>query len=152
MPQEMPEKLPPQAIEAETSLLGALMLDKSAIFKIADFIEPADFYRKNHQEIYAVCAELFEKGEPIDLLSVSNRLKEKKLLDDVGGGSYLTELINSVSTPAHIKNYADIVHRKRILRDLIGASQDIGVLGYNETDEINVILDKAERRIFRIAQ
>ena len=152
MPDELPGKLPPQSIEAEKSLLGCLMLDKNAIFKVADFLQVEDFYRGAHQEVYRVCRELFEKGEPIDLLSVANRLKEKKLLDEIGGNSYLTELINIVPTPVHVLNYAKIVQRKRILRDLISASQEIGQIGYNETEDINVLLDQAEKKIFSIAQ
>lgn len=152
MPDELPGKLPPQSIEAEKSLLGCLMLDKNAIFKVADFLQVEDFYRGAHQEVYRVYRELFEKGEPIDLLSVANRLKEKKLLDEIGGNSYLTELINIVPTPVHVLNYAKIVQRKRILRDLISASQEIGQIGYNETEDINVLLDQAEKKIFSIAQ
>jgi replicative DNA helicase len=149
---EIPEKLPPQSIEAEQSLLGCLMLDKDAIVKVADFLSPEDFYRNIHQGIYEVCEELFKKGEVIDVLSVSNRLKEKGLLEQVGGISYLTELVNSVPTSAHVLNYAKIIHRKRILRDLISASQEIGNLAYNESDDTEVLLDQAEKKIFSIAQ
>lgn len=149
---ELPEKLPPQSIEAEQSLLGCLVLDKNAITKVADFLGPQDFYRGTHQEIYQACQDLFEKGEPIDLLSLSNRLKEKNQLEEIGGNSYLTELINSVPTASHVLNYAKIVQRKRALRDLIDASHEIGVLGYNETEDTDLLLDQAEKRIFSIAQ
>jgi len=152
MANELPEKLPPQSIEAEKSLLGCLMLDRQAIVKVADFLEPRDFYKKIHQEIYQAMLDLFERGEPIDLLSASTRLKEKNLLEEIGGNSYLTELINSVPTASHVLNYAKIVQRKRILRDLIEASQEIGVMGYNETEDIDILLDQAEKRIFSIAQ
>ena len=152
MANELPEKLPPQSIEAEKSLLGCLMLDKNAIIKVADFLGPSDFYRPAHQEIYQVALELFEKGEPIDLLSVSNRLREKNLLEEIGGNSYLTELINSVPTASHVFNYAKIVQRKRVLRDLIEASQEIGLLGYKEQEDVDSLLDQAEKRIFSIAQ
>ncbi|XOB46376.1 MAG: replicative DNA helicase [Candidatus Nealsonbacteria bacterium] len=148
----LPEKLPPQSIEAEQGILGCLMLDKLAIIKVADFLSPEDFYRKTHQQIYRTCMELFEKNEPIDFLSVSNRLKEKNLLEQIGENSYLTELINLVPTPYHVLNYAKIIYNKRVLRDLIGASQEIAHLGYNEAEDINSLLDKAERRIFSIAQ
>ncbi len=150
--QELPEKLPPQNIEAEKSLLGALMLDKEAIIKVADFLQPRDFYKENHQQIYESMIELFKKGEPIDLLSVSNRLKEKEKLEEIGGNSYLTELINFVPTAAHILNYAKIVQKKRILRDLIAASYEIGLMGYKETEDVDALLDQAEKRIFSIAQ
>ena len=152
MANELPEKLPPQSIEAEKSVLGCLMLDKNAIIKVADFLKPEDFYRGVHQEIYQVCRELFGKGEPIDLLSVSNRLREKNLLEEIGGNSYLTELINSVATASNVFNYAKIVQRKRILRDIIAASQEIGLLGYQEQEDIDNLLDQAEKRIFSIAQ
>lgn len=146
------EKLPPQAIEAEKSLLGCLMLDKNTIFKVADFLSPGDFYRKNHQDIYDAIVDVFAKGEPIDLLSVANRLKDKGILEQVGGNSYLTELINSVATASHALSYAKIVQRKRVLRDLIEASQEIGGLGHDESSDIDVLLDQAEKRIFSIAQ
>lgn len=149
---ELPNKIPPQSIEAELCLLGSLMLDKNAIIKVVDFLAPRDFYKGIHQEIYQTMQNLFEKGEPIDLLSVSTKLKEKNALEEIGGHSYLTELINSVPTAAHVLNYANIVQRKRILRDLIDASHDIGVMGYTETEDIDQLLDRAEQRIFSIAQ
>ncbi len=149
---ELPEKLPPQSIEAEQSILGCLMIDKDAIVKVVDFLRPQDFYRKSHREIYQICQELFEKGEPIDLLSVSTRLKEKNLLEEVGGNSFLTEVINSVPTASHVFNYAKIIQRKRILRDLINVSHEIGLLGYDESEDTEKLLDEAEKKIFSIAQ
>lgn len=152
MANEAPEKIPPQAIEAEMSLLGCLMIDKSAIAKVADLLSPEDFYKKSNQNIYRACLELFERGEPIDFLSVSNKMKDSGVLEESGGSSYLTELVNSVPTAAHVSAYAEIVHRKRILRDLISASQDIGAMGFDESEEVGTLLDKAEKRIFSIAQ
>ena len=152
MPEDLPEKSLPQSIEAEQSLLGCLLLDKNAIVKVVDFISQKDFYRKVHQDIYQVCQELFEREETIDLLSVSTRLQEKNLLEGIGGHSYLTELINSVPTASHVLNYAKIVQRKRILRDLIEAGSEVTDLGYNETEDPEILLDKAEQKIFGIAQ
>lgn len=149
---EMPNTLPPQNIEAEQSLLGSLMLDKNAVVKVVDFLEERDFYKKNHKEIYGAIKDLFEKNEPVDVLSVSNRLKEKKQLELIGGAGYLTEIMNSVPTAAHTLNYAKIVQRKRILRDLIDASHEIGLMGYDEKEDIDVLLDKAEKKVFSIAQ
>ena len=149
---ELHNKLPPQAIEAEQSLLGCLILDKNSIIKVADFLKPQDFYKKIHSEIYSACQELFEKGEPIDLLSCSNRLKEKNKLKEVGGNSYLTELVNLIPTASHVLNYAKIVQKKSILRDLINTSYEIGQLGYDEDKESDLLLDKAEQKIFSIAQ
>ena len=149
---ELPEKLPPQSIEAEKSLLGGLMLNKDAILKVVDFLEPRDFYRGTHQEIYRSMQNLFERKEPIDLLSVSTDLKEKGKLEEIGGTAFLTELINTVPNALHALSYAKIVQRKRILRDLIAASYEIGLMGYNETEDVDLLLDQAEKRIFSIAQ
>ncbi len=149
---ELPEKLPPQNIEAEQSLLGCLMLDKNAIVKVADFLKSEDFYKNTHEEIYRTMVELFEKREPIDILSVSSRLKEKNKIKEVGGSSYLTSLINSVPTATHVLNYAKIVRQKKILRDLIEASHEIGLSAFNEAEDVDILLDQAEKRVFGIGQ
>jgi len=149
---ELPEKLPPQSIEAERSLLGGLMLDKSAIVKVVDFLAPQDFYKDIHQNIYQAMVELFERREPVDILTVSTRLKEKENLEEIGGNTYLTELINSVPTASHVLNYGKIIQRKKILRDLISASYEIGLMGYDEKEDVDILLDKAEKTIFSIAQ
>ncbi|MCX6761042.1 MAG: replicative DNA helicase [Candidatus Nealsonbacteria bacterium] len=149
---ELPGKLPPQSPEAEKSLLGSLLLDRNAIVRVVDFITPSDFYKGAHQEIYQVCRELFEKNEPIDLLSIAGRLRDKGKLEEIGGKSYLTEMINSVPTASNILNYAKIVQRKRILRDLIDAGSEVATYGYNENEDPEVLLDQAEKRIFSIAQ
>jgi len=146
------QKIPPQNIEAEQSVLGCLMLDKNAIIKVADVLQPGDFYRQVHNNIFEIMVELYEKGEPIDLLSMTNRLEEKKLLEEIGGPSYLTSLVNMVPTAAHIYHYAKIVHRKKVLRDLIDISQDISQLGFSEEKDIEYILDEAEQKIFKISQ
>jgi len=150
--QNQVQKLPPQNIEAEQSVLGCLMLDRNAIIKVADLLRPGDFYRQVHNIIFGTMVELFSKGEPIDLLSMTNRLEEKELLDEIGGPGYLTGLVNMVPTAAHIVHYAKIVNRKKILRDLIEAAQDISQLGFSEEKDIEYILDEAEQKIFSISQ
>ncbi|MFA5087055.1 MAG: replicative DNA helicase [Candidatus Paceibacterota bacterium] len=145
-------KIPPQDIEAEKSTLGSLMMDKDAIIKVADFLRAEDFYKNNHQLIYQVIEGLFNKGEPIDLISVSSKLKESNQLDKIGGIAYLTDLINIVPTASHILSYAKMVQKKRILRDLITAGEDIAMLGYEEAEEADQLLDSAEKRIFGITQ
>ena len=145
-------KLPPQNIAAEMSCLGALMLDKDAILRVVDLLEPRDFYQNIHGTIYSVMEELFEKSTPIDLLSVTIRLKEKEQLEGIGGQAYLTELINTVPTASHVLTYAKTVQSKRILRDLITISQEIELMGYNEQEDPDVLLDKAEASIFAVAQ
>ncbi len=134
------------------SLLGSLMLDKDAFTKVGDFLEPRDFYKEQHQRIYEAVVALFERRESIDVLSVTARLKEKNQLEGIGGSGYLTELINTVPTASHVLSYAKQVQKKRVLRDLISASSDIGMLGYNESEDPEVLVDQAEARIFAIAQ
>ncbi len=150
--QSQTKGLLPQNIEAEKSILGCLLIDKNAIVKIIDSFEARDFYRKDHRDIYGAVCDLFERNEEIDFLSVASRLKEKGILEDVGGNAYLTELANSVPNAFHVLNYAKIVQRKRILRDLIEASFEIGQMGYNESEDVEVLMDRAEKRIFAIAQ
>ncbi|MFA5433300.1 MAG: replicative DNA helicase [Candidatus Paceibacterota bacterium] len=145
-------KVPPQDIEAEKSLLGSLMLDKEAITKVADILHSEDFYKRNHQYIYQVVEDLFTRGEPIDLISVSSKLKERNQLENMGGTAYLTELINTVPTASHVMTYAKIVQKKRILRDLISAGTEISLMGYEEENESDDLLDSAERKIFGITQ
>ena len=152
MPNIPLEKIPPQNIDAEQSVLGSLMLDKNAVIKVADILKPGDFYRQVHNLIFETMIELYEKGEPIDFLSLNNRLEEKQVLEDIGGSAYLTTLVNTVPTAAHIIHYAKIVQRKKTLRDLIEAAQHISELGFSEEKEIEHILDEAEQEIFRISQ
>lgn len=149
---QQPDRLPPQSIDSEKCLLGSLMLDKEAIWKVIDFLQVSDFYKTGHQEIYRAMQELTERKEPIDIKTVAARLQEKKMLEGVGGYSYLTQLVNSVPTASNVTAYAHIVQKKRILRDLIEASYEIGKLGYQEAEDIEQILDRAEKTIFEITQ
>jgi len=146
------EKLPPQDLEAEKSLLGCLMINPQAITRVVDFLMPRDFYQEKHRTIYETIMELFEKRSGIDVLSVSSRIKEKNKTQETGGATYLTELVNTVPTASHIVNYARIVQQKRILRDLISAGYDITALAQRETEDIDSLIDQAEKRIFSIAQ
>lgn len=146
------EKLPPQNIEAEEALLGCLLIDKDAIIKIADIINADDFYKDIHQMIYRTMLEIWEHREPIDMLSVSNRLEEKKQLDIVGGRSYLASLANSVPTASHIVSYAEIVQKKSTLRKVITASSETIQMAYSEEKDAVNVLDKAEQRLFAISQ
>jgi replicative DNA helicase len=152
-PAAMPQgvRMPPQNVEAEMSVLGSLMLDKEAFNKISDIIKPECFYRDQHRFIYEAMQNLFEKRTPIDVLSVSNRLREKKQLDGAGGTSYLTTLVNTVPTASNAVHYAEIVQHKYMLRSIISISQEISQLGYQESDEVEKLLDEAEKKIFSIS-
>ena len=145
-------KVPPQNIEAEQSVLGALMLDKDAVIKVANLIRIGDFYRDDHNLVYEAMIELYEKREPIDVLSLSNRLEEKNQLDKVGGSSYLTTLVNSVPSSSNIVHYAKVVQKKSTLRKLILAASEIVELGYKESEDVEKILDIAEQRLFAVSQ
>jgi replicative DNA helicase len=146
------DKLPPQNIEAEQSVLGSLMIDKNAIIKIADLIDSDYFYKDSHNRIYKAMLYLYEHREPIDLLSLSNRLKETGELDKVGGHSYLASLANAVPTAANVVHYAKIVEKKSVLRKLIDNASQIVSNAYNETEEVDKILDEAEQKIFSVSQ
>ena len=145
-------KLPPQNIEAEESTLGSLIIDKDAIIKIADILFTEDFYEPHHRLIYKTILELYHQNAPIDVLSLSSRLKENKQLSEIGGASYLTSLVNKTPTSAHVIHYASIVHEKKVLRDLIAASYKIAELGWQESKNINEVLDQAEQIIFSISE
>ncbi len=145
-------KIPPQNIEAEQSVLGALLLDKDAIIKTADILKLDDFYREDHKVIFEAILELFEKRSPIDLVTLTDQLEKKKKLKEVGGASYLTTLVNSVPSAAHVATYANIVHNKATLRRLISAADSINAFGYSEDEDIDSILDKAESELFSVSQ
>lgn len=147
------QKLPPQNVEAEQSLLSCLLIDKDAIIKIVDSVSENDFYKDAHKLIYETIKELFAKHEPIDILSLANRLEEKNKLEQVGGKSYLAHLSNFTATSAHVENYGNIVQKKATLRRLIAASNEIMALGYNEEDgDIDKMLDTAEKKLFSVSQ
>ena len=144
--------MPPQSVDAEMSVLGALMLDREAMYRVADILSVRDFYKPAHQLIYQAMLDLFKLHEPLDVLSVSTRLREKGILEDIGGSSYLTTLVNLVPTASHVLHYAKIVNKKRVLRDLIDASYHIAELGYKEENAVEELLDEAEQRVFSISQ
>ncbi len=144
-------RMPPQDIEAEMSVLGALMLDGNMMAQVADILMPDDFYRENNKFIYLAICELFGQQAPIDIRSVGSRLKEKKQIEKVGGNSYLAELVNYVPSASNARHYAEIIRKKSILRHLIDAANHIHQLGYKEEDEIDYLLDEAEQKIFSIA-
>jgi len=145
-------KIPPQNLDAEASLLGAILIDVDAIVRIADKIAAYDFYDERHQRIYEAMQKLYEKHSPIDVLTLSNHLKDNSLLDTIGGAAYLTELTNYVPTAAHAENYADIVAQKAIRRRLIKASQDITGLGFDESKAVQELIEEAETQLFQVSQ
>jgi len=144
------ERLPPQSIESEQAVLGSLLVSGDGITRVLDILEPEYFYRKVHQEVYAAMVELFDNNEPIDILTVSQHLKDKGNLDSVGGRQYVTDLSMSVATTANLEYYARIVQEKALLRNLIKAGTEIVGNCYDAV-EADTALDKAEHLIFHLA-
>ncbi len=148
----LPDRIPPQNLEAEQAVLGSLLIDKDAIIKIADIIGPADFYRDINATIFEAMQDLYEHHEPIDVVSLSNRLEDKKKLELVGGMAALTALANVVPTASNVVNYANIVQRKATLRRLLQAASEITSIGFKEADDVDELLDKAEQQVFAVSQ
>ncbi len=148
----MDPKIPPQNPEAEASLLGSLLIDSDAIVKIADMLKSDDFYDERHKYIYEAAISLYEKHSPIDILTLTDQLKNKQLLDIVGGAAYVTELTNFVPTAAHVEQYAEIVTTKSMRRKLIKASQDITSISYDEARGFKDLVEEAEARLFEVSQ
>ncbi|MDD5749365.1 MAG: replicative DNA helicase [Patescibacteria group bacterium] len=145
-------KIPPQNLEAESSLLGALLLDKEGIIKVSDFLKADDFYKSANSLIYQAILDLFTKHEPADILSVGNRLNEKKQLEAIGGKTYLAQLTAMVPNSSHVENYAKIIRKKSTLRKLEKASAEISEFTYSEAEDVEKILDRAEQKLFAISQ
>lgn len=144
--------VPPQNVDAEASLLGALLIDTDALVKIADKIDSLDFYDERHQYIYEAIVQLFDKHSPIDVLTLSDQMKANDTLEAIGGSSYLAELTNFVPTAAHVEQYAEIVAQKALRRRLIKAAQDITTLGFNETNDLQALIEEAETKLFDVSQ
>jgi replicative DNA helicase len=146
------EKMPPQNLEAEQSVLGSMLLDKDAIINVASFLRKEYFYDPRHSTIYEALIELFEAGMPVDIVTVSNLLSKNKNLKKVGGRAYITELLSMVPTSAHAEEYGKIVRDAHVRRSLISASAKITELSFDEAKEIGDVVDNAEGLLFGIAQ
>ncbi len=144
-------RVPPQDLDAEKALLGSIMLRPAGLADIVDLVTHETFYSRKHQLIFRSMLELYAKNDPIDLLSVSNILKEKKVIQDVGGASYLTELVNLVPSASNLEYYAQMIKKKHLYRGLIQASEEISETAYNEAADVDSMLDIAEQRIFKLA-
>lgn len=143
-------RIPPQNIDSEKALLGSLMIRPEGMYDVSDVLTRESFYVEKHRMLFDAMIELHTRHEPIDLLSVSARLKERGKFESIGGGSYLAELSDSVPSSTNAKYYAEMVQRKYILRTLIEAAEHISELGYNEAEEIENVLDEAEKKIYSI--
>jgi len=144
-------RIPPQSIPSEQAVLGSIMLRKEAMHEVEDMITPDSFYVEKHKMIFRAMLDLSTKNEPIDMLSLSTKLKEQKLLEAVGGNQYLAEIVNIVPSSTNVKHYADIVQKKYVLRSLIEAADYVSELAFEEGDDhMDDILDMAEKKIFHV--
>ncbi|MDD4333189.1 MAG: replicative DNA helicase [Patescibacteria group bacterium] len=150
--QNIIEKMPPQNLEAEQYLLCSLLIDKDAIIRVADIISTHDFYKDSHRIIFETMKELFSRHEPIDILSLSNRLEEKNNLENIGGRTYLAKLSSLVATTSNIVHYANIIQHKATLRRLQQASSEIAELSFKEDEDVDKLIDEAEQKIFNVSQ
>jgi replicative DNA helicase len=144
-------RIPPHNIDAEQSVLGAMLLDREAVISVTEKLKDEHFYKENHKEIFRSMLDLYGRNEPVDLVTVSEELKKAGILEEAGGISYLTDLSNAVPITANARYYADIIEEKSILRQLIDAGKVIVDKGYASAD-VKMLMDEAERRIFEISQ
>jgi replicative DNA helicase len=145
-------KLPPQAVDLEEAVLGALMLEKDALTSVIDILHPETFYKDSHQKIFAAIRRLFEKSEPIDILTVTNELKHSAELDIVGGPFYITQLTNRVASAANIEFHSRIILQKHIQRELIRISSETIKDSFEDTSDVFTLLDRAEKNLYDVAQ
>jgi len=148
----MTEKVPPQNIEAEQSLIGSMLIDKDAVISVSGWLLPEHFYEDRNGIIYANILELFNEALPVDLITLSDLLKKKKQLTKIGGRTYLADLVAMVPTSAHAEEYGGIVKESATRRGLISASRDITELAFNESMKIDTVMDESEKKIFDVAQ
>jgi replicative DNA helicase len=146
------DRLPPQSIEAEQSVLGALLIDHDAVIEVADFLRPQDFYRQINGIIYQAILELYERREPADIVTVSEALQRMDALEQVGGSSYLTSLMNLTPTAVNAVHYGRIVERKAVLRNLIGAAGKIASIGFEDSEDVADSIDRAEHELFGVSE
>ena len=146
------QRIPPHSIEAEQSVLGSMLLDKEAVAAATEVLRGEDFYSESHKEIFEAIVDTYDRGDPVDLVTVVESLRQRGTLGSVGGGAYISELSMSVPSTANIRYYMRIVEEKSILRRLIHASNDIIKESYDAAEDIDIILDHAEKKIFDIAQ
>lgn len=145
-------KIPPQAIDLEEAVLGALMLDKEALTDVIDILKPESFYKDDHNEIFAAILDLFQRSEPIDILTVTQELKKRGKLEEIGGAFYIAQLTNRVASSANVEFHARIIAQKHIQRELIKISSDTIKMAYDETVDVFDLLDNAEAKLFEVAE
>jgi replicative DNA helicase len=150
--QEFPNRLPPQDIDAEASILSAILIDNESLFDVVEILQPDDFYRGAHQKIYSAITGLFTRNDPIDLVTLANILKERKHLEGVGGATYLAQLVNEIPLAVNPAHHAKIVHEKARLRRLIHKANEITIRCFEDEGEVEEVIDFAENAVFEISE
>ena len=147
------ERIPPQAIDAEMAVLGSMLLSAEAVTDALEILKPEHFYKEAHQKIFAAVQALAERGQAVDIVTLSEELKKRKMLTQVGGEVYLTQLVDKVATAAHVKHYAEIVYKKYVVRDLIGTATHLVQQAYKEEDDDpQILIDDAADQIYKLSQ
>ncbi|RMG91684.1 MAG: replicative DNA helicase [Chloroflexi bacterium] len=146
------ERLPPHSIEAEEAVLGSLLIDPDAIFDVSSFLRPDAFYRVQNRWVYEAILSLSDRREPIDFVTLTEELRRREQLEEVGGEAYIISLINAVPTSINARNYARLVEAAALRRKMIQAASTIAELAYNEAEDINVVIDRAEQALFSISE
>ena len=146
------ERIPPQNLEAEVSVLGAILQETGALLKAMEVLRPADFYKGAHRKLFGACVDLFERNEPVDLVTLANELMRRKVLEEVGGATYLASLVDAVPTAANVAHHARIVKNKALLNALIQKGTAVVARAFADTEDVDEVLDWAEQQIFEISQ
>jgi replicative DNA helicase len=148
----MTDRLPPQSLDAEQAVLGSILIDRDAIIEVSAFLSPDDFYRQAHGRIYAAMLDLSQRGEPIDIVTVAEALERSGELEAAGGAAYLSQLGNDTPTAVHVEQYGRIVERKAVLRRLIQSAGKIAAIGYEDSQDVQESIDRAEAELFAVSQ
>ena len=146
------ERLPPHSIEAEEAVLGSLLIDPDAIYEVANFLKAEAFYRVQNKWIFESILRLYERREPVDLLTLTEELRRQEKLNDVGGEAYVIDLINAVPTSFNVVSYGRVVEATALRRKMITAASTIANLAFDEAEDINIVIDRAEQALFSISE
>src|SRR5690348_3353318 len=146
------ERIPPNNLEAEMAVIGSVLVDREMLAAVGEIIRPTDFYAHVHETIFTVLLDLYERGEPLDKISVSEELRRRGVLERVGGISYISALMDTVQTAGSARYYATIVHEKAVLRSLIHAGTEITQLGYEGEEDVAGALDRSEQLVYTIGE
>jgi len=145
-------RMPPQAVDLEEAVLGAIMLERDAVIAVLDILKPETFYKESHQKLYRAIIDLSMREEPIDILTVTEELRKKEILAEVGGALYITQLTSRIASAAHLEYHARIVAQKYIQRELIRVASEIQSRAYDDSYDVDELLDFSEAQLFEIAE